>query len=986
MARRNQYIKSKADFVLRRHHMTTTEGVVFENDKFTIMPEDNPYDNGRIISFSDSNFKFKKNLEPYTQKKLHNGNWISPENDGFSDFWTIDNCVSGISTSEYHIEPNPDCTTLKTFAYFGSAVELVNATIKDIILHYPGGIYYLGGKAEEVVVDDQTYYTMANDFEIDILATHCAEDDVENPMRILSASYSKYMDPTTKEPIAQPILVNIGDWCYNSIVAEVNVNGVSLFVYLDNDGNKQLLTVNNSHSEGEPLIVPTYDVFAEMYNKLDDFSKVLLNLTTNPLFTANFKTTYFANDGYKYRNEMYTFPSMQYNEWFTPRINGGSFNKYYDRLIRLAEYHDEYDSFNIWRMLTHESIKNLDWTTTSDNLDEGDFDSTRMKIMLTLYGRQYDDLKRYADNIKDITSVTYSNNGSIPNYFLTDVLENDGWDAFMVNPSNDNTVQTDVIYKYSTVCGHTSSDANIGFMKRLALNSNYIKSLKGTKRGIETMLNLFGLKNDQDNNGEPGTYQMHEYVAIATEFPSYDDIRFAIEQADDYEDNVYPYDTIPAALVQLTEDPVDAGSTNYFIPWFDNKNPKTGYMYFQMNGGWEKTGEKKINLDITALSSITSTSDFDLYNETVPYMKFLQDTKSLTALTSNQIDEGMVCYVHDISDLYGGYQGNDEDDEIIRETSGNCFSHYFILKNADLSTVIGFVRPTDSDGLYNCYGWRNIFTREYEGVLPEHEITCDGMKVLYLESLINYGIGNNPHVGFSHYDDGIEYLEYFNQLFKYRLDNNLFSRLAYGNAYVTEDSVKEIGFKIDYDLLVDDEKCHYFISDQERRNVIPNDDMVFGLGEDDDTNGIESPVLVTIGEADADDEPYNWSTADSFYSMLTVPEQEESATNFDEPASFSVVNVKNFNINFVTNGNQYLRDYIVNAVMPYLEHMIPSTTIFRYTFDGDQANAIPVDYGFGYGIPTHTATGDGVSLVPENETVLGEYDVENNMVSGMIQE
>jgi hypothetical protein len=347
----------------------------------------------------------------------------------------------------------------------------------------------------------------------------------------------------------------------------------------------------------------------------------------------------------------------------------------------------------------------------------------------------------------------------------------------------------------------------------------------------------------------------------------------------------------------------------------------------------------------------------------------------------------MVCYVNNISDLYDNYRGSDEDNAIIMETSGNCFSHYFILKNTDLSTVIGFVRPEDSDGLYNCYGWRNVFTREYEGILPEHEITCDGMKVIYLESLINYRIGNNPHVGFSHYDDGIEYLEYFNQIFKYRLDNNMFSRLEYGNAYVTEDSVKQIGFNIDYDLLVDDDKCHYFITGDEIRNIVVNEDLILGEGEEDEDSAVDIPILKAIGnDTDEDSDPSNWDVADSFYGNLTVPEQEEETTQFEEPASFSVLNVKNFYINFITDGNQYLRDYIVNAVLPYLEHMIPSTTIFRYTFDGEEGEAIPINYGFGYGIPTHTASGDGVALIPQDENILAEYDLENNTITGFVAE
>ena len=985
MARRNQYIKSKADYVLRKHHMFTTDGVIYENDKFTIMPEDNPYDDGHIISFSDSNFKFKKNLVPLVQKKIHTGKWISPDNDGVSDYWTAEDCASGVTTTEYKIVLNPDYTTLKSFAYYGSSVELINATIKDIALHYPGGIYFLGDDAEEIKVNGTTYYTVANDFEIDVLATHCSESDVDNPMRILGASYMNYIDPVSKNPISQPSCGDIDSWCPGSIITQVQVNGVSLFVYVDQNG-KSLLLSQTKGDKGKPIIVPSPDKFAEMYNGLDDFSKVLLNLSTYPLFTAHFNTSFFTNDGYKYRSERYTFPSLENGEWFTPRLSGGEFERYYTRLIRLAEYHDEYDTFNIWRMMTHESIKNLDWTYTNDINDEteSDFDSTRVKTILTLYGRQFDDLKRYTDNIKTVNSVQYDNRNATPDYFLTDFVENDGWDAFMVNPSNDNTIHSDVIYTGTSVCGYTSSDVNINFMKVLALNNNYIKSLKGTKRGLETVLGLFGLKNSEDGSNDVGTYKIDEYVAITSGFPSYGLVKMALEQADDYQDEEYMFDTLPIAIVQLTNDAAESDDKNYCIPWFDKNNEKTKYMYFQMNGGWERVKEKRINLDITALSAVTSIGEVDIYNETVPYMMFVQDTKSLTALTNTQIEDDMICYVYDISDVYGSYVGNDDDNQIIQDTSGVCFSHYFVLKNKNLSTVLGFVRPEDSDGLYNCYGWRNIFTREYEGIIDDedHQITCDGMKVIYLESIMNYNIGNNPHVGYGHYDDGIEYLEYFNQIFKYRLEHGQFSRLEYDSEYIGEDDVKEIGFGIDYNLLSDNTKCHYFKSGNEIRPVIVNSDLV--LGDDGDEDGGDTPQLINIGdEIDDDETETNWNNWNTFYEKLTIPEQEDNTSACDEPASFSVVNVKNMHIDFNTNQNQYLRLYIEDVVLPYIEHMIPSTTIFRYTFDGEESTPTPLVYSFGVGQTTQAAVGDGVVL-DGNESLMAEFDVENESILGFV--
>ena len=71
----------------------------------------------------------------------------------------------------------------------------------------------------------------------------------------------------------------------------------------------------------------------------------------------------------------------------------------------------------------------------------------------------------------------------------------------------------------------------------------------------------------------------------------------------------------------------------------------------------------------------------------------------------------------------------------------------------------------------------------------------------------------------------------------------------------------------------------------------------------------------------------------SEYDSYETP--EEGVAKYDECAAFSVINVKNIDINFVTGGNPYLKEYIENVVLKYLEQMMPSTAIFNYTFDAE---------------------------------------------------
>ena len=51
----------------------------------------------------------------------------------------------------------PDYKSLNDFAYFGSAVELIQATVNDIIKRFPGGLCYYD-EAPEIKIENKTYY------------------------------------------------------------------------------------------------------------------------------------------------------------------------------------------------------------------------------------------------------------------------------------------------------------------------------------------------------------------------------------------------------------------------------------------------------------------------------------------------------------------------------------------------------------------------------------------------------------------------------------------------------------------------------------------------------------------------------------------------------------------------------------------------------------------------------------------------------------
>jgi hypothetical protein len=105
------------------------------------------------------------------------------------------------------------------------------------------------------------------------------------------------------------------------------------------------------------------------------------------------------------------------------------------------------------------------------------------------------------------------------------------------------------------------------------------------------------------------------------------------------------------------------------------------------------------------------------------------------------------------------------------------------------------------------------------------------------------------------------------------------------------------------------------------------------------------------------------------YSLFFIPEQESVSDKFNEAASLSIINVKNIEIDFKVS-NEYVKKYIEDVVMRYIEQMMPSTAIFSYKFSGAVAGATPDQVAM-----TGTrmrAKGDAVKMDSEN-TYLFEY-------------
>lgn len=204
---------------------------------------------------------------------------------------------------------------------------------------------------------------------------------------------------------------------------EVDINATSVSVNIDNAVFKYRLR-------------PKVEFMDEFIKNLDSFEKILMNRETMPKYTATFNVIRENDFGYFTDLERFTFPTTYggYNIGST----GPAYDDYVGNLADIAEFYDERFCDNMYRSMTHESIKNFDWTYLRHRSDEDEEDikqsGDKVAKIIRLFGRQFDEILAYVDNIKNYNVVTYDNINNLPDYFFTDALDGDGWDVKQIIP------------------------------------------------------------------------------------------------------------------------------------------------------------------------------------------------------------------------------------------------------------------------------------------------------------------------------------------------------------------------------------------------------------------------------------------------------------------------------------------------------------------------------------------------------------------------
>jgi hypothetical protein len=280
-----------------------------------------------------------------------------------------------------------------------------------------------------------------------------------------------------------------------------------------------------------------------------------------------------------------------------------SFITYITTINDISESFDLYRTNLVSRFLTTGAFKEFD---TSDQ---------KVEKVLQLYGRSFDDVKKYITALSYMTSVNYNVGNDIPSQLLKNLAQTLGWNT-NISPISETDLLTSVFgttnNDTSVYAGvsqqQTPDELNYQYYRNLVLNSAFLFKSKGTRKSIEILMRLIG--------APEALVDFNEYVYLADQKINLSqfDTQFSQISGGTYLQQIPTLE--PGNLFSIfgttytgfttTSDIQDVNITIDEYPMDENGYPTTPInsesYFFQMGSGWfEQTPQHRApeNVDLT---------------------------------------------------------------------------------------------------------------------------------------------------------------------------------------------------------------------------------------------------------------------------------------------------------------------------------------------------------------------------------------------------
>ena len=512
--------------------------------------------------FTAGNFNITTNLDSKVDKIFvtnQYGDFMSLESLNLDD--TIKNLFF---ESSKKVKLNLDSNDVLNYAYFGSLREYIRVSLENIIISWPASIYVRPFSDVDDSISGLTALNYIYDVATNQSSFDVSTDRLSNPFAINFVTDGTISDTFNETNDLRNLSVNYGSYVISTDYGDfpiVDFSGATgttdSTIYITVEGNAfPLHEIENIFYHIKPNSIKQEEFFIGL-NKFEDN---LLNRNTTPKYTGKFNVISETDTGAQIElTREITWPvSDEYNIDF----NSKDYINYVNNLLSLAAESDDLKSDLMVRFLVSKSISEFD---TIPDID-GTYEATngqKMTSALKIYGREFDELKRYMDGIAYANTVTYDKKNNTPDLVLKNLARIMGWDL------TSSIEEVDLITNYlkpkaSTYEGWnrglTNTEAEIELWRRIILNTPWIWKSKGTRKTIEFLFKFIGTPD--------GLVTFNEYIYVANKALDADNVTNMMEHFNNTR---------------------DISTLNIDSDGFPKVQPNNLDMYFQKAGLWYRT-------------------------------------------------------------------------------------------------------------------------------------------------------------------------------------------------------------------------------------------------------------------------------------------------------------------------------------------------------------------------------------------------------------
>jgi len=438
---------------------------------------------------TQGNFEFSTSVVEKVNRSFNTGVFSSPINlDDLNVGGLLESRI--IAAKNYRVYPNYDITQVTNFSLYGSLQKRFSASITKIINYFPAAIqvdrsyydYTTANTANNISYDIEenlTTFTIdvtrfKNPFDIDYSVNAARNISVRplevSPLRNMTEQYRKYavyvnnmeteflvydFTPSTKLSAGTVTFVVEGD-----VFSGVSITTDSIVI--------------------KPSKFETEKAFQDPFDEVEDF---LLNRLVSPKYTAKFQVPVSDDDGkFQIIDELVTW---SIDGLWNLDIRTNRFENYINKLNKIAIDLDDFKTNLISRFLTTAAFHEFD---TQDQ---------KVEKVLQIYGRSFDETKKFIDALGYITSVNYVPKNDIPSQLLYNLAQTLGWNTDISPITNENFLESVFGTKNQSIYpgqtrDKTPNELNYQFYRNLILNSAYLFKTKGTKNAIQWVMRSIG--------------------------------------------------------------------------------------------------------------------------------------------------------------------------------------------------------------------------------------------------------------------------------------------------------------------------------------------------------------------------------------------------------------------------------------------------------------------------------------------------------------